>query len=454
MTITLTSQQSYALELMINFATNETQERMFLLEGFAGTGKSSTWWMFYENLIESGNRYFVAVSAPTNKAVGVLEKIAPKELRNKVEFATIHSLLGLTIEIDKEGRETFKPDKKRDKRVSFAAFDIVLVDEASMINAELWGLLQEAMARFTRVKVIFMGDAAQLPPVNEEISPVFAHISNRYVLTQIVRYVAEQPIGKLVGVVRDWITGAEKTQPSQHTLNVIALDSKWNAAEGNRVYNLADDDWVDAAIALFKSSEYEDDPDFVRCICWTNKAVNYLNTRIRKAVYGDTKMPFVEGERLISTKPVFINNELALPTSSELTVTNCRLGQYHEYNYKGYLVSVNEPQKDRDFTLFVLNEAGLEQWKQRCNVLKERAIKAKALTRSESWINYYEHLRISAPVDYAFALTAHRSQGSTFDHTFVSYRDINRNPRVLERHKCLYVALTRARSAIYLCGVS
>lgn len=92
MAITLTSQQSEALELMINFATNETQERMFLLEGFAGTGKSSTWWKFYQNLVETGNRYFVAVSAPTNKAVGVLEKIAPVELCNKVEFATIHSL--------------------------------------------------------------------------------------------------------------------------------------------------------------------------------------------------------------------------------------------------------------------------------------------------------------------------------------------------------------------------
>ena len=453
MTITLTFQQSYALELMLNFATNETQERMFLLEGFAGTGKSSTWWKFYEKLIESGNRYFVAVSAPTNKAVGVLEKIAPAELRNKVEFATIHSLLGLTVEIDKDGHETFKPDRKRDKRVFFAAFDIVLIDEASMINNELWGLLLDAMARFTGVKVIFMGDAAQLPPVNEEISPVFTHVSNRYVLTQIVRYVAEQPIGKLVKVVRDWITGDDLPQTFKHTLHVISLENNWNDTTNNQVYSLADNDWVDAAITLFKSSEYEDDPDFVRCICWTNKAVNYLNTRIRKAVYGDTKMPFMEGERLISTKPVFINNELALTTSSELTVLSCRLGQYHEYDYKGYLVNVNEPQKDRDFTLFVLNEAGLEQWKARCSLLKAKAIKA-TLTRSESWINYYEHLRISAPVDYAFALTAHRSQGSTFDHTFVSYRDINRNPRVLERHKCLYVALTRARSAIYLCGVS
>lgn len=242
MTITLTKQQSTAMELMLDFATGEAEERMFLLEGFAGTGKSSTWWNFYERLIEDGTRYFVAVSAPTNKAVSVLAKMAPRHLRDKVEFATIHSLLGLTAEIDAEGHETFKPSNKRDKRASFAAFDIVLIDEASMINAELWGLLQEAMARYTDVKIIFMGDAAQLPPVNEEISPVFSQVSNRYCLTQIVRYVADKPIGKLVGVVRDWITGTDKPQSFQHILNVISLDSEWNATKSNRVYSLSDND--------------------------------------------------------------------------------------------------------------------------------------------------------------------------------------------------------------------
>ena len=93
MSITLTSQQLEAMELLITFATSKT-DRMFLLESYAGTGKSSTWWAFYEKLTSFGQRYFVAVSAPTNKAVGVLQAIAPKNIKEKVEFATIHRLLG------------------------------------------------------------------------------------------------------------------------------------------------------------------------------------------------------------------------------------------------------------------------------------------------------------------------------------------------------------------------
>jgi len=111
---------------------------MFLLEGFAGTGKSSTWWNFYERLIEDGKRYFVAVVLPPIKPF-CTGKMAPLHLRDKVEFATIHSLLGLSAEIDSGDRLLNLRDVT--KEASFA-FDIVLIDESSMINAELWGLLQ------------------------------------------------------------------------------------------------------------------------------------------------------------------------------------------------------------------------------------------------------------------------------------------------------------------------
>lgn len=449
---TLTSQQTTAVELMLNFATKQTEQRMFLLEGFAGTGKSTVWWDFYSELIKIKQSYFVAACASTNKAVSVLEKMAPPGAKNRVEFATLHSLLGLVSQIDKDGHETFKPDWKRDKKVAFSAFDIVLVDEASMVNQELWELTQEAMGRYPDVKIIFMGDSAQLPPVGETISPVFANVSNRYCLTQIVRYVAEKPIGRLVGLVRDWITGINQPQSFQHAVNVIGLDSQWHHSEDNRVHNLADSAWIEKAIALFKSSGYQDDPDFVRCICWTNKVVENLNSRIRHAIYGDTSTPFVEGERLICTKPVFLNGDLVLANSTELAVISCTPDCQHDY--KGYELRVNETQTGCGYTLFVLDESALEKWQARCGVLKTQAIRGNKLaTRSETWKTYHAHININAPVTYAYALTAHRSQGSTFDNVFADCGNINKNKNVLERHKCLYVALTRAKSNLYLCGV-
>jgi len=114
--------------------------------------------------------------------------MAPLHLRDKVEFATIHSLLGLSAEIDSEGHETFKPIRDV-TRASFAAFDIVLIDESSMINAELWGL-QEAMARYTDVKVILWGTRRSYLQWIRKSRP-YSPKSATHCLTQIVRYVAE-----------------------------------------------------------------------------------------------------------------------------------------------------------------------------------------------------------------------------------------------------------------------
>jgi len=87
------------------------------------------------------------------------------------------------------------------------------------------------------------GDAAQLPPVNggthlyfrQQPLPPHSDCPLAWLKTNCV-----QP----VGVVRDWITETAKKTIFQYVLNVIALDSEWNA---NRVYSLSDNDWVDGA---------------------------------------------------------------------------------------------------------------------------------------------------------------------------------------------------------------
>jgi len=73
MIINLTSQQSTAMELMIDFTTGETEERMFLLEGFAELANLPLGGLSTLTLLKVVKKYFVAVSAPTNKAVGVLK---------------------------------------------------------------------------------------------------------------------------------------------------------------------------------------------------------------------------------------------------------------------------------------------------------------------------------------------------------------------------------------------
>lgn len=70
--------------------------------------------------------------------------------------------------------------------------------------------------------------------------------------------------------------------------------------------------------------------------------------------------------------------------------------------------------------------------------------------QSATWDDYFELNSLFAPMDYAYALTVHKSQGSTFDNVMVDSPDIMRNPKERERHQCLYVACSRAAKRLLI----
>ena len=197
-----TKDQVSAIKHICEFLCNPEQ-KVAGLYGFAGTGKTTTitkliHYMLYKNYINS-----IVFTAPTNKAVNVikskfrndLDDLIIKKLKGqvntnesfndmldkleqkgfKVNFLTIHKLLNYKNDFDIEGERVFiKGDK-----AAIDAYDLVIVDECSMIPFQIIvNLVEEATKKnlmTNRVpKVLFIGDPAQLPPVNEVISSVFA----------------------------------------------------------------------------------------------------------------------------------------------------------------------------------------------------------------------------------------------------------------------------------------
>lgn len=89
----LTEQQRRALDAMWAFLQPAVTAALFLLVGFAGTGKSTIVFQLVKVLVSQGKR--VVLTAPTNKAVGVLQRMALENGVTGVDFFTIHQLLGL-----------------------------------------------------------------------------------------------------------------------------------------------------------------------------------------------------------------------------------------------------------------------------------------------------------------------------------------------------------------------
>lgn len=127
------------------------KERFLLLSGGPGSGKSFTLSKLIPTFLEAfGPSMKIVIAAPTGKAASHLYQKLSAPLQEKVRSATLHSLLHI-LEF-----EFNKPNIQLD-------YDLVIVDEASMIDAPLFLRLLEALSLKTRL--ILVGDPNQLPPI-------------------------------------------------------------------------------------------------------------------------------------------------------------------------------------------------------------------------------------------------------------------------------------------------
>lgn len=188
---TLTADQQKAEQLIREWFLN-TSDQVFVLSGYAGTGKTYLLKRVVEGLGLQAGKEAVFV-APTGKAAAVLVK-------NGTPAGTIHSLIYVRDEDDFEVNEDGEIVEKT-RRLSFLRKEkigegirLIVVDEASMVdNLILRDLLSYG------VKCLFCGDDAQLPPVNGE-NVLLKEPDFR--LTQIVRQERDNPIIALAQTAR------------------------------------------------------------------------------------------------------------------------------------------------------------------------------------------------------------------------------------------------------------
>ena len=158
-----------ALNDFLKSSIKKDIDKHFLLSGQAGTGKTTTIRYFLQSL--SGQDLKIAITTPTNKSLRVIkESIGDLSIPGvTLVFKTIYSLLNLRLEPSGAVKELVdKSDGKNDA----TSFDLIVIDEASMLqNIVLTHLDRKTI--FTGTKIVLLGDNEQLPPVNEEESAIW-----------------------------------------------------------------------------------------------------------------------------------------------------------------------------------------------------------------------------------------------------------------------------------------
>ncbi len=385
-------------------------ERYTGLRGYAGTGKTYLVSRLVEQLLEEDCT--VTVCAPTHKAVQVVSD----ELGDApVDMQTLHSFLGLRLEPTEDGEYELVPDEVRD-----FAEGVVIVDEASMIGREEWAHIEESPFW---VQWLFVGDPAQLPPVNEDPSPALDVPGPT--LETIHRQAADNPILELATKIRN---DAEGRFGSKFE------DGKGVAVTRNR------DEFLDSVLRAFDTEAFAEDATHARLLAYRNKTVRRYNREIRAARYGTDADRFVEGEWLVATETWLHEGVPRLTNSEEVRVKKAEVDAFEaddQSEWKTWKLTVRTPGRGLSRTVYVLHEDEFDRYDDALERRRERA-----QDDGSKWDRFFDLRERFARVDYAYATTVHKSQGSTFDTVFVDHRDLQAC-RGEEREALLYVAVTR-----------
>ncbi len=424
--IELTDSQSQAFDDLKDFVYSG--DRYFRLTGYAGTGKSFLMIRFIKWL--ASEKLIFQAACPTNKAAKNLCALA-SEQGIELEKLTIAQLLNQQPKIDEDtGKERFLSENDPD----FTMYNVIIIDEFSMVSKANFDAIVIAVSQSLITKVIFVGDPAQLPPINENEPTVMNSdlITRSSSLTEVVRY--DGDLARIAETVRNGQFDYNFKTTSDRTIEV-----------------LPETEWLNRAVRLFESEEYRRNPDHVRFLAWRNKTVDQLNAFVRSQLWGKDALPYVPGDRLIARKPCFrpvpgggkrgksawrilINNseECQVLELGEL----CELKFLHSQTYRYWKMAVRL-ESGAIHDLSILDRGSLDDYR---NQLKD-------LCHLKLWNDYYTLSRMFDDVTYSYALTVHKSQGSTIHNVFLDASDILQSS---DRQKLVYTAITRAKRQVLI----
>lgn len=422
----LNDQQAAAVEALQKFVTRSSGSREIMLQGSAGTGKTTC-----INALVSVCRGAFVFTAPTNKATKVLTQMVDTYLDGIVPTTTIFKLLGLRLDTDGEVREIVQDADKAKQQLDM--LDVVVIDEASMVNASLKRAIDKALIDHPRLKIIYMGDPFQLPPVNESRSLAFS-VPEVVTLTKVMRH--DNEILTLATSLRDCILN--QTVPT--LLSANSEDGGVFCVKRARFYDLLAEGCA--------NEKYETQPNYLKAIAWRNAMVSHTNEFIRQRLYGEAaaKVGFQVGEKVVACAPVLCveerqrgGYETLMTTDEEGIVQAVRVGPHPIYGAILCYHLTIAPESGADWiTAVVPHEDGAAA----AAALTQR-LADLAKSKRGSWSAFWSAKETLHDVRPCHAITAHRSQGSTYEMVFVNAVDILSNQRIEEALKCLYVAASR-----------
>ena len=467
----LNDQQKSALYELEKFIEDYGTE--ITLSGYAGTGKSTIIGIFSKWLDHRIGRGNIVYTAPTHRA-----NVITKQNNPNANVYTLSALFGFTPDTDiamEQGSLDLRELEFRAKnQMKYEPGQLIIIDEASMVQDGLYEYIQEIVAKHSG-SVIYVGDSAQLRPVkSDHISKVFTSDGVPQITLTKVERTGDNPILK----------EATKLRRGEGLSYQTDINDK-----GQGVLYTSDDAIIDKNLKqIVTSEEFNADPLHFRVLTATNAAASTYNSKIRSLRYGKFAKPFVKGDIIMG-----YSNKLRKPDGSYRLINS---GDYivqsvkdtnikfktdkGDIEFKAFNLSIrptggtimddfqltvidkNEP----DSKLFEVVEYKDRLWKmakeakQNGQISKYRDLVQMAfnidneLNITKNLEDNQGRLKIRKAIDYGYAQTVWKSQGSTYSKVLILSNEIDTfgyGKDVMQlRNELRYVAVSRAKNFVII----
>jgi ATP-dependent exoDNAse (exonuclease V) alpha subunit len=448
-----TVKQDLFFQKIAAFLESSSNDSIFVLKGYAGTGKTTVISTIVNNLIEINKKYVLL--APTGRAAKVIANYS-----NKPAF-TIHKKIYYPKK-SSGGGVAFTMQQNKHKNTIF------IIDEASMIsdqsneskmyeNGSLLDDLISYVYSGENCKMILLGDSAQLPPVSLDISPALNTDTLELGFDKRVDSI------ELDEVMRQELDSGilyNATELRELLKDSFITDFKFKIYGYKDIVRLTDGyDIQDAINQAYSNYSIEDTAFIVR----SNKRANQYNEQIRLKIL-DKESDLSVGDYLMVVK----NNYFWLKEKDEAGfIANGDIIEVLEiYSFKelyGFnfakvkIRMVDYPNQIPFETVLILDTLKSESPSltyEQSNALYEEVQKdyehlTSKYARFQKVKNneYFNGLQVK----FSYAITCHKSQGGQWDTVFIEQPYL---PDGIDRDyvRWLYTAMTRAKNKLYLIG--
>lgn len=442
--------QRTAIDLLTDFL--DSDKTAFLLQGKGGTGKTT---IIKKVVAEAqANGMSVLGIAPTHKA----KKILGNSIKT-IKTTTLAAALAIKLD---ESTGKFTPDEfaRSRGRVPIKGAQLIVLDESSMISDKLLEEIKQMLPKGS--KIIFMGDRAQLPPVGQESDSKVFDVQNGYELTEKMRQAATSPIINIGSKVAANVETTENrvANPIENSDRINQVDPisgssvTWESNETKALDDFAQD-----------IRDANGDLNFAKIVTFNNQnhnnpqSVKNLNKKIRERLFGDEakEKQFIPGE-ILTAYDSFGGEQPEFYNSEDFTVANAE--ERKDSKFTATANSAAKGVRSVDITLDIvyldlINEEGktlrnIPVVAESSKALYENTL--QKLFKTDPQLAYSLQNKF-ANLEYGYAITSHKAQGSTYTNVYVMEDNImgpSNGGSIKAKNQSLYVAVSRPTTKLVM----